>query len=216
MNLRTSSYILSVVVFAIALPVRAATAPDRSPKSDRSRPEVSRETIATADYILQPLDVLRVHVFQEDSINKQTETISISAEYTVNLPLIKTISLKGKTVRQAEELIRSLYDKDYLVNPQVTVNVIKYAERFVNVTGAVNKADRIAFPQEKGLTIVDAISLAGGPSRIANLKAVKLTRKTNDSETVTIEVNVDAIMKQGARDIPLEKDDGIFVPEKII
>src|SRR5688500_2841085 len=135
------------------------------------------------DYVLQPMDILRVQVFQEEDINKQGE-VSISQEHTIFLPLIKTISLKGKTVRQAEEMIRDLYDKDYLVNPQVSVIVLKYAERSVNVIGAVNTAGRIQFPQERGLSIVDAISLAGGQNRFADLKRVKLTRKNPNGQVV--------------------------------
>ena len=171
---------------------------------------------AGGDYVLQPMDVLRVQVFQEDDINKQGE-VSISQEHTIVLPLIKTISLKGKTVRQAEELIRDLYNKDFLVNPQVSVIVLKYAERSVNVIGAVNTAGRVQFPQERGLTIVDAISLAGGQSRLADLKRVKLTRKNASGEVTTQEIDVDGLMKRGGRDaVPLEKGDVIFVPERIL
>jgi polysaccharide biosynthesis/export protein len=168
------------------------------------------------DYVLQPMDILRVQVFQEEDINKQGE-VSISQEHTIFLPLIKTISLKGKTVRQAEEMIRDLYDKDYLVNPQVSVIVLKYAERSVNVIGAVNTAGRIQFPQERGLSIVDAISLAGGQNRFADLKRVKLTRKNPNGQVVTQEIDVDMLMKRGGRDaVPLEKGDVIFVPERIL
>lgn len=176
--------------------------------------EAPRENPA-GDYVLQPMDVLRVHIFQEDDINKQGE-VSISQEHTIFLPLIKTISLKGKTVRQAEDLIRDLYDRDYLVNPQVSVNVLKYAERSVNVIGAVNNAGRVQFPKEQGLTILDAITLAGGQSRIADMKRVKLTRRTAGGDVSQQEIDVDALIKRGGRDaVPLEKGDVIFVPEKI-
>lgn len=168
----------------------------------------------SADYILQPEDVIKVHVFQEDDINKQGE-VRISGEHTIFLPLIKIISLKGKTVRQAEELIRDLYNKDYLVNPQVSINVLKYAERSLSVTGAVNNAGRILFPQERGLTIVEAISLAGGQSRVADLKRVRLTRRGAGGELGTQIVDVDSIMRGGARDaVPLENGDTLFVPER--
>lgn len=181
--------------------------------------EETRGTVASTsiggDYVLLPQDVIRVHVFQEEDINKQGE-VSISSEHTITLPLIGTISLRGKTVRQAEEMIRKLYDKDYLVNPTVTVTVIKYSDRSVNVTGAVNKAGRVQFPPEKGLTIVDAITLADGHSRLADLKRVKLTRKRSDGEPEVVEVNVDAIIKGGARDVPLEVGDAVFVPERIL
>lgn len=174
----------------------------------------SAKTKPSADYILQPEDVIKVHVFQEDDINKQGE-VRISGEHTIFLPLIKIISLKGKTVRQAEELIRDLYNKDYLVNPQVSINVLKYAERSLSVTGAVNNAGRILFPQERGLTIVEAISLAGGQSRVADLKRVRLTRRGAGGELGTQIVDVDSIMRGGARDaVPLENGDTLFVPER--
>jgi polysaccharide export outer membrane protein len=186
---------------------------DSSSKVEDSAASASRSR-ASADYVLQPEDVIRVHVFQEDDINKQGE-VRISGEHTIFLPLIKIISLKGKTVRQAEEHIRDLYNKDYLVNPQVSINVVKYAERSLSVTGAVNNAGRILFPQERGLTIVEAISLAGGQSRVADLKRVRLTRRGANGELSTQIVDVDSIMRGGARDaVALENGDALFVPER--
>lgn len=167
------------------------------------------------DYVLQPQDTIRVYVFQEEDINKQGE-VGISSEHTITLPLIGTVSMRGKTVRQAEELIRSLYDKDYLVNPTVTVTVLKYSDRSVNVTGAVNTAGRVQFPPERGLSIVDAIALAAGANRYADLKKVKLTRKGRDGESETRDVDVFAIQNKGARDVPLEPGDVVYVPERVL
>lgn len=192
----------------------AAPADKAARKSDEAKVSVARESV-TSDYILQPLDVLRVQVFQEDDINKQGE-VSISQEHTIVLPLIKTVNLKGKTARQAEELIRDLYGKDFIVNPQVSVAVLKYAERSVSVTGQVNAAGRIRFPPEGGLTIVGAITEAGGQNRLADLKRVKLTRKNASGDSITQEVNVDAMMNGGAEPVLLEKGDVIFVPERRI
>lgn len=199
-----------------SVPLAAAPAAEAVRRAESAREQGPRDQTVRADYVLQPLDVLKVLVFQEDDINKQGE-VRMSEEGVVTLPLIGSINLRGKTVRQAEELIRSLYDKDYLVKPQVSVNVLKYAERYVNVTGSVNKPDRVPFPQERGLTIVAAISLAGGQSRIADLKKVKLTRKKADGDTEVREIDVDAIIKgKGADDVPLQTDDSIFVPERIL
>lgn len=169
------------------------------------------------DYVLQPQDLLRVFVFQHDDLNKQTEAVRVSEEHTISLPLVNTINLRGKTARQAEEIIRAAYDKDFLVNPQVSVIVMKYAERSVSVIGQVSNAGRVLFPPEKGLTILEAIALAGGQTRLADLKKVKLTRKSETGETVSEEIDVDALMKRGGRDaIQLQRDDVIFVPERIL
>lgn len=167
------------------------------------------------EYLLQPQDILRIFIFQHDDLNKQMEAVRISDTHTISLPLVNTIDLRGRTARQAEEAIRAAYDRDFLVNPQVSVIVVKYAERSVNVVGQVNNAGRVLFPQEKGLTIVEAIALAGGQTRLADLKKVRLTRKMADGETAVEEIDVDALMKRGGRDaVQLQRDDVIFIPER--
>lgn len=172
---------------------------------------------ANADYVLQPQDVLRVYIFQHDDLNKQMEAVQVSPEHSISLPLVQTLNLRGKTTRQAEQIIRDAFNRDFLVNPQVSVIVIKYAERSVNVIGSVGKPDRVPFPPEKGLTILEAITLAGGHNRLADLKKVKLTRKQENGDTEVQEIDVDALMKRGGRDaVQLQKDDVIFVPERIL
>lgn len=169
------------------------------------------------DYVLQPQDSLRVFIFQHEDLNKQMDSVQVSPEHTVSLPLVGTISVRGLTARQAESAIREAFDRDFIVNPQVSVVVVKYAERSVNVLGQVGKPDRIPFPQEKGLTIIEAITLAGGPTRLADLRRVKLTRKQADGETVVEEVDVSAMMNKGGKDaVQLKTGDVIYVPERVI
>ncbi len=59
-----------------------------------------------------------------------------------------------------------------------------------SVKGEVNRPGDVLFPQARDLTIVDAISLAGGPSRNADLKRVLLIRANanGDAETTVIDV----------------------------
>lgn len=210
-----AKWLIFSLLFGLAEPLTAAAASDTSRKTDASRSDATRDSSTRVDYVLQPLDIIKVQVFQEEDINKQGE-VRISEDSTITLPLIGSVNLRGKSVRQAEDLIRELYDKDYLVKPQVSVNVLKFGERFVNVTGALNQPGRVPFPQERGLTIVGAISAANGQSRIANLKKVELTRRKPDGETETREIDVDAIMKGKAEDIPLQPEDSIRVPERIL
>lgn len=203
------------LIFAVFSSFLAAAPAAETRRPELARGDAPREAATRSDYVLQPLDLLKVLVFQEEDINKQGE-VRISEQATITLPMIGMVSLKGKTVRQAENLIRDLYDKDYLVNPQVNVNVLKYAERFVNVSGAVNQAGRIQFPPERGLTIMSAITAAGGQSRLANLKKVTLTRKGADGSPEKREINVDSIIKGEAEDVPLENNDTVVVPERVI
>lgn len=207
--------LLAPVWFSMS--VGAAEFSRRNESVGREAAEASPGRSAWADYIVQPMDVLKVFIFQHDDLNKQMEAVQVSPEHSISLPLVQTINLKGKTTRQAEQIIREAFDRDYLVNPQVSVIVVKYAERSVNVLGQVGKPDRVLFPPEKGLTILEAITLAGGHTRLADMKKVKLTRKQENGETESIEIDVDALMKRGGRDaVQLQKDDVIFVPERIL
>lgn len=214
MSHRVARFAGLTVALAACQLLSAAAAEGPARKGGEAQASAVRES-APGDYLLQPQDILRVQVFQEDDINKQGE-VSISQEHTIFLPLIKTISLKGKTARQAEELIRDLYARDFIVNPQVSVAVVKYADRSVSVIGQVNAAGKIQFPPEGGLTIVAAITGAGGQNRLADLKRVKLTRKNARGDSTTQEINVDAMMNGGAEPVPLEKGDVILVPERRI
>jgi len=166
------------------------------------------------DYTLQPLDLLRVMVFQEPDLERQ---VRISQEYTINLPLIGLIDLTGKSVRQAEELIRARYDADYLKNPQITITVLEYTPRTVQVLGAVNQPGAIAFTPEQQMTIMEAIAKAGGQARVADIRKVRLTREGPDGKTETYTINLDDLMKGSSTEKwALQKGDVIFVPERIL
>lgn len=168
---------------------------------------------AKPDYVLQASDLIRVQIFQEDDLTRE---VRVSQEYTIALPLIGRIEVRGKSVRQLQELIRELYDRDYLVNPQVNVFVLEYAKRSVNVLGSVNSPGFVLFPEEQGLTLLDAIARVGGFSRLADRRKVKLTR-TIDGKSTTFIINADDVIEGNTRDAwPLVQDDVIFVPERIL
>ncbi len=180
----------------------------------RAAEETKPATPAEAtDYVLQPSDLIRVLIFQEPDLLRE---VRITQEYTITLPLIGTIDLRDKTVRQAEEIIRSLYDKDYLVNPQVNLTVLEYTQRTVQVVGAVNNPGSVVFPPEQKMGLVEAIARAGGQSRIADLKRVQLTRTSAEGKTETSIVNVVDLMKGASGEQwLLRKGDVILVPEKL-
>jgi polysaccharide biosynthesis/export protein len=187
---------------------RAATAEDAGREV-----QPKNSTGAAGDYVLQPQDLLRIKVFKHDDLNLE---IRISQEATVTMHLIGTVDLRGKTARQAEELIRKLYDADYLVNPQVNVTVLEYAPRSVEVVGAVNTPGVVYFPKEEGMSLLGAINRAGSFNRLANRKKVTLKRKFPDGMR-TEEIDMDALIRtESAETWPVQPGDVIYVPEKII
>ncbi|MCC6416527.1 MAG: polysaccharide biosynthesis/export family protein [Opitutaceae bacterium] len=167
------------------------------------------------DYVIQASDLIRVQVFQEDDL---TRDVRVTQGNTVNLPLIGVVEVKDLTIRQAADKIRSMYyDGEFLVNPQVNVSVIEYAIRTVSVLGAVNTPGAIPFPLEEGMTLVEAITKAGGHNRYADLRKVQLSRRETDGRTVSHVINVRELMDGTSKETwPLRRDDVVFVPERIL
>ncbi len=200
--------VLALCVLPAATRAETTAAPAPAPSAS------SAPSASTADYMLRPADILQIKVFKEEDLTRET---SVSREYAISLPLIGTVDVRNRSVRQAEELIRQLYDRDYLVNPQVTVIVLKYAERAVNVFGMVNTPQAVPFPVERGLTLLEAIARAGGFNRYADRKKVTITRTDEKGVSTTFTVNVEKLLEsQSANQWTLQADDVVYVPERII
>ncbi len=194
--------LLPFLVLGLLAPLSGAETPPAPPATE------------STDYVMQPSDLIRVLIFQQPDLLRE---VRITQEYTITLPLIGTIDLRGRTVRQAEEIIRSLYDKDYLVNPQVNLTVLEYTQRTVQVVGAVNQPGAVVFPPEQKMGLIEAIARAGGQSRIADLKRVRLTRTNAEGKAENQIINVDDMMKGNSNEqYLLQKGDVVFVPERLL
>jgi polysaccharide export outer membrane protein len=200
--MRFSLCLLAVVSFL---------APTLGRAQDPAEPQ--RKGAAQADYVLQPSDLLHVLVFQEEDLQRD---VRISQEYSITLPLIGQVNLKGKTLREAEGLIRDLYDKDYLVQPQLTVTVLEYAKTSVNVLGSVGQPGSVIFTPEQPMTLLDAIARAGGFTRLADRRHVSLSR-TVEGKVEKYTINADDLIRGDAKQSwVLIKDDVVYVPEKLL
>ena len=208
---RVTKLLLCVAVGLVV----AHAQPPSADKADTSRADASKaEAPGKLDYVLQSSDLIRIQVFQEEDLNRE---VRISQENSVTLPMIGTIDLKGKTARQAEELIRNLYERDYLVHPQVNLIVLEYAPRNVFVLGSVGTPGVVLFPREQGLTLLDAISRAGSFNRLADKKHVTLKRTNAEGKSETYTINAEELAKGDTTDTwPLQPNDVITVPERIL
>ncbi len=172
------------------------------------------ETAVSKDYVLEPGDVVGVKVFQEPDLDRE---LRVSQEGDVYFPLIGKIEATGRTLAAIEQAVRDAYDKDYLVNPQISIVVLKYQIRTVNVLGAVNSPQAVEYPPEQRLTLLDAISRAGGFNRLADRRRVRLTRTLYDGRVENTVINADEMMSGMAKDpLVLKKDDVVFVPERVL
>lgn len=122
-----------------------------------------------AAYKLGVGDKLRVTVFGEKDLSGDFD---VNDQGLVALPLIGTVRVAGETVQQAETLITQRYGKDYLVNPRVTVEVLNYRPFYI--LGEVQRPG--SYPYVNGLTVLNAVALAGGYTARANKSHIVVRR----------------------------------------
>ncbi len=95
------------------------------------------------------------------------------------------------------------------------VLVIPQNKKVFRTNGAMQKTGEIIYPDDRSLTLFEALSIAGLPAQNANLKNVRLTRKLTDGKDETTTHNVEVMLKGDlAKDVAVKPDDSIFVEPK--
>jgi protein involved in polysaccharide export with SLBB domain len=165
---------------------------------------------ATDDTTLGPGDVFSVRVYGEDAM---TGSHQVAPDGTINFPLLGAVEVSGLEPTQVARRIQDeLRDRDFLRDPHVSVYVEAYSSKRISVVGAV--ANPGTFALEPGMTVVQAISMAGGFSSLANRDGTVVTRHVAE-EIIRYRVPVARVTKGQAEDIEVAAGDIIFVPERL-
>jgi polysaccharide export outer membrane protein len=121
------------------------------------------------------------------------------------------------TRRIAVELERLVYEADPSLNLVVEAGDIIYVPAVekvrIFVSGAVRNPDLYEVPREEPVTVLKAITLAGGTTDRAALKKVQVIRTDRDGNRITLVVNLKKVKRGKAEDPILQKDDLVLVPE---
>lgn len=124
---------------------------------------------ADIDYRLGSGDKLRVIVFGEPNLSGEFD---VSGSGKVALPLIGQVDAAGLTLNQFEAAMIAKLMDGYLNNPRVSVEVMNYRPFYI--FGEVDKAGQ--YPYTNGMTVLNAIAVAGGYTYRANTERVFITR----------------------------------------
>jgi polysaccharide export outer membrane protein len=161
---------------------------------------------------LQPNDMLQVSVYQQLDL---TANVTIDDRGMVMLPLLGSVKLGGLTLEQATTLVHDLYDKDYLVDPMVTIQVGQMAVLRFTLLGQVQHPGTYDFPPNEKLNLLAGIAKGGGYTRLAAPSKVTLQRTVNGELKV---FTLDAEAMASDRKNPpfqLQPGDMITVGERI-
>lgn len=160
--------------------------------------------------VLGPGDIFVMEIIGEKDLPKEYQ---VAADGSVDLPYVHTLKVAGLEAPDVARMVREqLISRKILKDPSVIVQVKEFHSRRVTLLGQVAKPG--SYPYTPGLTLVEAVSLAGGLTPIA-ADRVNLTRKLESGETRTVEVQVDGIMEGNAPDIPLQAGDQMYVHERL-
>jgi len=167
-----------------------ASAPTRAGVGTYELINEASASVAPADYKIGVLDVLKISVFQEPDLS--LDQVPVDASGNVLLPLIGQVAAAGRT---SSELSRDVADRlgvRFLVDPQVSVNIIKSVSQRVTVEGAVEKPG--VYPIEGVTSLLQAMALAEGPSNVAKTREIIVFRNI-DGKTYGAQFNLNEIRR---------------------
>ena len=127
---------------------------------------------ASAGYRLGSGDKVKVTVFGQANMSGE---FSVAGDGTLSLPFIGSIRAGGLTVRELEREIVNQLQPDYLKNPRVSVEVLNF--RPFDIIGEVQKPG--SYPYRDGMTVINAIAMAGGFTYRAKENEFRIKRAAN-------------------------------------
>jgi len=159
-----------------------------------------------SDYRVGVGDKLNIKVFQVEDLS--FEEMVVDSAGNVQLPLIGSVQSAGLTpAEMSAEIARRLSDR-YLRDPQVTVTVVEAASQKITVDGAVTKPG--VYVMRGQTSLLQAVAMAEGPSRVADLSTVAVFRTIEGQRSVAV-FDLNAIRQGRSPDPEVLGDDIIVV-----
>lgn len=198
----------------------AVPAPEPAASVEAAPPPAAKSGPA-AEYLIGAGDILRIVVYGQDTL---TQSVIVQPDGTFTFPLIGRIKAADFSPDELQRKITILLAKDFIRNPQVTVNVQEYRSKTVFVVGQITKPG--TYPLEGNTTIVSILAKAGPVT--GNAVEVVIVRPLGEvagpvlPTDVTEETPKATIMRVSLQDIEtglleknvvLQPNDTIFIPQ---
>jgi polysaccharide export outer membrane protein len=179
---KQSMICLALGIVVLAVPARAQNQDKQKGDSQAQTPgdptALARKA-ATADpnYTIGPQDVLDISVWKEPEL---TRSVPVRPDGKISLPLLNDVQAAGLTPSQLAALITTNLKK-FVTAPQVTVIVTAINSQRVFIIGEVLRPG--AFPLLPGMTVLQALSSAGGFTQFASLSKIYILRNEDGKQT---------------------------------
>ncbi|MFQ5785446.1 MAG: polysaccharide biosynthesis/export family protein [Alphaproteobacteria bacterium] len=141
------------------------------------------------EYRIGPGDRLDITVFGQKDLSGK---VVVDGSGRISFPLLGLIDADNKTIAELQAQITVALDRDFIVNPRVSIEVVNYRPFFI--LGQVNKPGSYSYIE--GMTVRMAVALAGGFTRRARESSVVVIR-AHDPEQQRRESKLDAAVLPG-------------------
>ena len=175
---------------------------------------------AVQDYVIGPQDVLEIVVWNNKDLSGKT---AVTLDGHINYQLIGKLKTAGLNTSELAVKITELLADGYLIDPQVTVRVLEYRSKKVFIVGEAMKPG--TYYLTKKTTLVEAVSMAGGPTKEADREVIVVRpfadMPEGNQETQSLgsqgkQIRVDlrsALEGDLSQNIFVENGDSIFIPK---
>ena len=207
----------AIFALAILMPGSASAqeSAEKTPKTDQvllartgtAAKSVSYSATPDANYIIGPEDLLDISVWKEPEL---TRAVPVRPDGKISLPLLNDIQAAGKTPTQlAAQVTENL--RRFVTDPQVTVIVTAINSQRIYLLGEVTRAG--AYPLLPGMTVLQALSSAGGLTQYARLQRIYVLREGEGGQT-KLPFNYKEFLKgrNPEQNVALKVGDTIVVP----
>jgi polysaccharide export outer membrane protein len=205
----------SLFVMSLLLFTGSAQAQENAPAKPPAQQSSATSTGSSApkpatddpNYVIGAQDVLDVSVWKEADLSR---SVPVRPDGKISMPLLNDVQAAGLTPMQlTAQITMSL--KKYIADPQVTVVVTQMNSQRIYILGEVTRAGPFALVP--GMTVLEALSSAGGFTMFASMKKIYLLRKV-DGKQEKYPFNYKDVIggKAPEQNVPLKAGDTIVVP----
>lgn len=173
---------------------------------DPSAMQSQSSGVESEHYLIGPTDVLKVSVFQVPDLS--FDELRVDSSGNIQMPLIGTVHAENLTPGQLSEALREQLGARYLQNPQVSVSVVTSASQKVTIDGDVTKPG--VYEMRGRTTLLQAVAMAEGPTRTADLTSVAIFRMADGQRMVAV-FDLRAIRNGEMQDPVILGDDVVVV-----
>ena len=160
------------LLFTIAV-IASGCSAVQEPRSDLTN---EAESVSEKGYALQPGDVIRISVWREPELD---QVVLVRPDGGISFPLAGEVQAEGRTIEEVSfEISERL--AVYIPSPEVSVSLQQGEGNRVYVTGRVNKPG--VFLVNRPITVMQALSLAGGLTPFAEKKNILILRRDGTNQ----------------------------------